>query len=335
MLALAGTASTSTVLVHSTPAQAAPDPMAAARTQFQQGLALETAGDWAGALALFQQVAAVKLTPQVRFNIALCEEHLGRLAIALGDYRIAASEADAAKAADVAALVEKHQDELRNRIPKVVIKRGEGGEYASVTLDGISLGSSSVGSELPVDPGPHTITAKAPGYKPFTTSFNMAEKESKTVELTLEKIIMAADPTADMNTGSAATPGNGGAEKPAEPPHKPNRLLPIVVGSVGVASLITSGIFFALRSGTIKDLNNGCGADHNNCPTDLQSTYNKGKTYNTVADVTLGVGIVGVAAGTVLFLLQKKPAPAVTKASITFVPSAPDAQAGASLFARF
>src|SRR5689334_16529333 len=53
------------------------NPLDKARAQFQQGLALETAGDWAGALSLFVQVAAVKLTPQVRFHVGLCEEHLG------------------------------------------------------------------------------------------------------------------------------------------------------------------------------------------------------------------------------------------------------------------
>ena len=76
-----------------------------ARAQFQQGLALETAGDWTGALDLFQQVALVKLTPQVRFHIGLCEEHLGHLVAALGDYELAAHEADEAKVAEVSAQV--------------------------------------------------------------------------------------------------------------------------------------------------------------------------------------------------------------------------------------
>src|SRR5262245_42744549 len=61
-----------------------------ARERFAQAIALQTAGDWAGALALFKEVLAVKPTPQVRFNIALCEEKLGRLVAAMGDYELAA-----------------------------------------------------------------------------------------------------------------------------------------------------------------------------------------------------------------------------------------------------
>ena len=56
-----------------------------AREQFAQALSLQTAGDWAGALTLLKEVAAIKPTPQVRFNIALCEEKLGRLVAALGE----------------------------------------------------------------------------------------------------------------------------------------------------------------------------------------------------------------------------------------------------------
>ena len=73
-----------------------------AREQFGQALALQTAGDWAGALTLLKEVAAVKSTPQVRFNMALCEEKLGKLVAALGDYELAAADARAEKADQVA-----------------------------------------------------------------------------------------------------------------------------------------------------------------------------------------------------------------------------------------
>ena len=59
------------------------DAIKRAREQFGQALSLQTGGDWAGALALLKEVAAVKPTPQVRFNIALCEERLGRLVAAI------------------------------------------------------------------------------------------------------------------------------------------------------------------------------------------------------------------------------------------------------------
>ena len=64
-----------------------------ARNLFRQGLSLEAAGNWAAALAKFQEVMKVKLTPQVRFHSARCSEQLGRLNEALGEYRLAEYEA--------------------------------------------------------------------------------------------------------------------------------------------------------------------------------------------------------------------------------------------------
>src|SRR6478752_6007463 len=61
-----------------------------ARQKFRQAISLQTGGNWAAALALFRDVAGVKNTPQVRFNIAICEENLGQLVQALGDYELAA-----------------------------------------------------------------------------------------------------------------------------------------------------------------------------------------------------------------------------------------------------
>src|ERR1700712_2463504 len=89
------------------------DAIKLAREQFSQALSLQTGGDWAGALALLKEVAAVKPTPQVRFNIALCEERLGRLVAALGDYELAASDAQTEKAEQVAQEVDLQLEALK------------------------------------------------------------------------------------------------------------------------------------------------------------------------------------------------------------------------------
>src|SRR5215207_3894523 len=157
-----------------------------AREQFGQALALQTAGDWAGALALLKDVAAIKSTPQVRFNMALCEEKLGRLVAALGDYELAAADARAEKADQVAEEVEGRLESLRQRIPKITVKRGSGDEAAELALDGVILGDQVVGTPMPTDPGPHTIEAKAPGFKPFRQSLRVAEQESESLEIVLE-----------------------------------------------------------------------------------------------------------------------------------------------------
>src|SRR5262245_8282388 len=141
----------------------APAVLAKAREQFRKALSLEVAGNWEAALALFKEVALVKSTPQVRFHIATCEEKMGDWIQALGSYRLALHEAQQAKAKDVIDASQEAMAALEPKIPKLDIARGEGATAATVELDGRTLGASSVGTPMSVNPGPHVIKASAPG----------------------------------------------------------------------------------------------------------------------------------------------------------------------------
>ena len=67
----------------------------AARKAFAAGIELEKAGDYEGALAKFEETSSVKMTPQVRFHVALCHEKLGRFVEAIEGYELAAKQAEA------------------------------------------------------------------------------------------------------------------------------------------------------------------------------------------------------------------------------------------------
>jgi hypothetical protein len=74
----------------------------------------------------------------------------------------------------------------------------------------------------------------------------------------------------------------------------------IVAGGVGVASIVTFAIFGAMSSSEYSKLQDECGSG--GCAPSDSSKADKGKTYQTVANVTLAVGIVGVAAGAGLII---------------------------------
>ncbi|HVY27007.1 MAG TPA: hypothetical protein VHB79_10660 [Polyangiaceae bacterium] len=267
------------------------DALKRAREQFGQALALQTAGDWAGALALLKEVAAVKSTPQVRFNMALCEEKLGKLVASLGDYELAAADARAEKADQVAEEVEGRLESLRQRIPKLTIKRGAGADAASISVDGVSVGDQVIGTPMPTDPGPHSVEAKAPGFKLFRQSVRVAEQQSETIEVVLE-----AEPTPPPGVGP------GGIVQPRG--RDSARTAGYVVGGVGVASLLASGVFFYLRQQKINDLDKSC--PNRICPSHAyDADRDAGKTYTLIADVTLAVGVAAVAGGVVLVLTSR------------------------------
>jgi len=300
------------------PSSSDADGLKHAREQFAQALALQTGGDWAGALALLKEVAAVKPTPQVRFNIALCEERLGLLVAALGDYELAGSDAQTQKADQVRQEVDARLESLKARIPRVVVQRGVGADSATISLDGVALGDSVLNSPLPLDPGPHVVEGTAVGFLPFKESFRVAEQQTVTVEVKLEpEPVKAAPPL------------------PPPPPPVPQtmRTAGFVVGGAGIASLIASGAMFYLRHSTINDLDKQCGADRMQCPESAQSTIDRGKLYTTLGNVTLAVGAAGLGVGATLVILGGHQNP---RTSLGIAPGAVGANAGgATLVGKF
>jgi hypothetical protein len=292
-----------------------------ARSQFQRGIELEQASNWSEALQQFREVGGVRMTPQVRFHIAYCEEGLGRLVTALGGYELAQGEADQV-GADFKNEVETAVTSLRARIPKLLIERGPGADAAAVQLDGVDLGASSVGVEVPLDPGPHAVTASAPGFLAFNATVELKEREVTRVTLEL-----TPEPTPSPDE-----------QKPQQivvvkEEAKPDRTIPYVVGGVGVAALVGSGVFFALRQATSAELDRAC-PDHSQCPDSNKPTYDRLKTYNALTIVTGGVGIACIGTAVVLILTEKKPKQAEA-AGLRVSPSAPGALAGMSVDYRF
>jgi PEGA domain len=289
-----------------------------ARAQFQRAIELEQAGNYTTALEQFRDVGQVRMTPQVRFHIATCEEKLGRLVTALGGYQLAFADADSV-GDDFKSEVDRTVTRLQASIPKLVIERGTGAEAAEIQLDGVALGASSVGVPVPLDPGPHAVTAKAPGFLSFNQTVSIAENEEKKVE-----IVLTAEPP-EVRAGFG--PGEG---------EKSNKKLgPYLIGGVGVASLIGSGVLFALRQSTLSDLEKNCGPDRNQCPSSAAGEVSNLGLYNVTAQIALGVGVVGVGTAVTMLVLQRKHAAPATTSGMTFVPSAPNSALGMSWVGRF
>lgn len=290
-----------------------------ARSQFQRGIELEQASNWSEALQQFREVGGVRMTPQVRFHIAYCEEGLGRLVTALGGYELAQGEADQV-GADFKGEVETAVTSLRARIPKLVIERGPGADAAAVQLDGVDIGATSVGVEVPLDPGPHAVTAAAPGFLAFNATVELKEREVTRVTLELQP---EPTPSPDAQQSQPVAP--------AKPEPTADRTIPYVVGGVGVAALIGSGVFFALRQATSSELDKDC-PDHDACPESNKPTYDRLKTYNVATIVTAGVGVACIGTAVVLILTEKKPK---KTAGFRLIPSAPQALAGVSVDYQF
>jgi hypothetical protein len=293
-----------------------------ARAQFQRGIELEQAANWSEAIQQFREVGQVRMTPHVRFHIAFCEEGLGRLVTALGGYELALSEADQV-GPDFKGEVETAIKNLKERIPKLVIERGEGADAATVQLDGVDLGGSSLGVEVPLDPGPHSVVATAPGRKPFNTTAELREREVTRVTLVLEAEPEPAKPPPPKEQVVVVT-----REEP------PKRLVPYLIGGAGVAALLGAGALFVLKQTTQADLEDKC-PNPDACDPAYEDTYNRMRFYGYAAPVAAGVGAAAIGVSVyMLFLRKPKQTPRKTT-SLTLVPDATRGFTGATLSGEF
>ena len=296
LIALVLGAGTATLCPPPAEAQSKAD-LSRARQLYRQGLSLEAAGNWSSALQKFEEVAKVKLTPQVRFHIARCKENLGRLNEALGEYKIAEFEAAEAGAKELGEITSA-REKLEARVPKLVITRGAGTESASILLDGVEIGEAKIGKEVSVDPGPHTITTKYRDGRKFDKDVSVAEGETKSIELVPPEGFDKARPVDEEEDDEEDEPvEDTGVTAKAD---EGSSVLPWVIGGAGVASLIASGVFFTLRNGAESDLDDVCRGSV--CPKSSEDKQSSGETYATLTGITLGVGVVGVGVAVVMLL---------------------------------
>jgi hypothetical protein len=283
------------------------DDLARLRQVFTEGRQLEGKSQWGEALKKFEVVAAGKMTPQIRFHIALCEENLGKLVSAMKGFELAAEEAKELGSAGVEVLTpaRQHADALRGRIGRIQIDVSGKLTTSKVVLDDAPLATRELGVALPADPGPHVVEVRdAAGKSSFHKDLTLAEKGS-------EKVLVTVDDADAPPPPDAPVPPPGRSRVPA-----------YVVGGVGVGALALSGVFFGLRAQSIATLNQDC--KNGTCPSSDNGLLGQSRSYTVAADALLGVGIASVVTAGVLFFVlgpRRQPAAAAKVTSVRVEPT--------------
>jgi hypothetical protein len=278
---------------------------AAALQAFEDGLDLEKKTDYAAALAKFRKVGEFKMTPHVRFHIALCEEKLGQLVSAMRGFELA--EAEALKMGkDAQVVAEKapgRVEALRKRVAAVRIEVKGKVLFSRVLLDGQPLLAKDFGTLVPVDPGTHAIEVETDGAIAQRKEVSLPEKGYETITLEIE------DKEKPVATATASASPSLPPLLPPPPPPPPSRLPAIVLGGVGVASFIGAGVAYGLRVGALEAFDEQCPpgeSDVRSCPPAAQVPYSDAQTYTVLAGLLTGVGAVAVGGAGAYWLFTRR-----------------------------
>jgi hypothetical protein len=302
MIAASSRLTTALVLVVALARVAHAQPATPAIDLFKEGRALAKAGHYAEACDKFRK--SQELDPQfgTLFNIAQCEEKIGKLASALAGYReVAAKDTNAQRQAMAA----EYQTKLAARVPKLVVQIASPPTGLSVMLDG-PTGAKPVEANTPIDLdfGDYTVITRANGYRELSTSVKIdSEGETKTVPVALA-LVHAEEPARPTSPPTSVATVTATPRAPGTTSHR--KLYGVIGVIAGGAVLVTGGVFGAIASSDWNTALADCGGS-TKCPSMTAETkaISDGASATTAGNISTGLVIAGgaiTAVGAILWL---------------------------------
>jgi hypothetical protein len=309
-------------------------PMAAgvAEALFKQARADMRRGDTAAACPRFAESERIDPSNGTLLNLVLCEEKLGKVASA---WLHARQLVDRLPAGDPRlTIAQRRVEALVGRVPKLRVQRSPSAPPGSdIELDGVAISDSSLGIELPIDPGSHHITVKAPGRNDVTTELTIEEAQAyqhvaepgAPMEAAAPPVVQApvvetpvpapiARPVR-VEASGLVQPRSHAPRPPEREPESPLRWLGWTSVGVGAAALVVSSVLGVMVLDRKSEVEARCPSKLCANQAELEAVEDvaaEGKRLQTGALVALGVGVAGVGFGA--FALTRDHATAPTSA---------------------
>jgi len=264
---------------------------AAAQALFDDAKRLMADGHAAEACPKLEESQRLEPRSGTLINLASCYEQTGHLASAWARYVDAAASANLGGNAEREAVARERAAALAPRLTKLLIaiapKTPQGLE---VRRDGVVVGQPAWGVALPSDPGPHRISASAPGHQPFEVLVDV-QGEGKTITVHVPELV------ANAPTEPVAAP---------HPGLNTRQIAALVAGGIGVVGIGVGTVFGFISKSKHDEAERSCQGDECTTQQGLDASMDAHKAGN-VSTVAMIVGGVGLAAGVTLWLTAPKP----------------------------
>jgi hypothetical protein len=285
-------------LVLATPAFANPNAPLAEKL-FLEAQALLRAGNVHEACEKLS--ASHKIDPALGtlINLAACHEREGKSATAWTEFTEAAALAQHKKERDREVFAREHAKTLEGQLLKLMIEITAQAPGLEVKLDGSTLSQSAIGTEIPLDPGDHTLLVTAQGKKTWLQKVNLGPGRVVTrVQVPALEDESAPAPAAPPPFPPAVL------ERPSPPPLVTRPSAPTAAYLLGGVGLLAVGgaAFFGVRSLLLDDRSHA-----QLDPALARADHDDAKTHQLVAFGLGGAGLVSLGVATYLFLSPRKP----------------------------
>jgi hypothetical protein len=289
------------------PASASPVQREQAQAKFLRGKDLFAHKKFEEALGEFRASIEIVASPNTRLEISRTLRAMARFVAAYSELGRTLVEAKELSAQDsryqraYEAAMQERAD-LQPLLGFVSLTVTNPSEGTRVVVGGEDIRRAAWSEPVPVFGGKTEIDVETPGHAAIQDPVSVAA--GATISLTVDAQSGAPDPPEQVATPAPVAP--------SPPPQSPSTLRPWawIAGGVGVAGLATFVISGAIAKSTYDDLQSSCGGGV--CPGSKAGEIASGRAQQVVANVGLGVGLVGLAAGGVLYFLSIPRAPATS-----------------------
>jgi hypothetical protein len=291
---------------------------ARAEKLFTEAMALVDKQDFASACPKLEESQRLDPALGTEFNLALCDEKIGKLAAAWRHQSSVVKLAHATGKKGREDAARERLAALAPHVPHLVVATSQPGVV--VKVDGEIVDSEAF-AFYAVDAGPHTVEASAPGKQPWSQSVAVPDTPADgagpavPVQVPLLVALAAKTVTVEKETTNV------------------KRIAAWAIGGLGLAGIATAGVTGVLILNAKSTAQSDCTPV---CATQSgRDAVSTGKTLLPINTVAWIVGGVGLGAGVTLFFLSKPTSPSRPQTGLTLVPTVGPDAGGLSVAGRF
>ncbi len=278
----------------------------AAEALFRAGRDAARRGDPRTACEKLRESYRLEAAIGTLLNIAVCEEALGELANAWQHYQEVVHGLDGRD--ERVKVARSHLEALEPRLPRLIVQYEADAtvDDATVWIDGVQLGTASLGEALPIDVGSHMIEVRAAGRESRVFPIDVQEGERRVVEINVgapraappvvaEEASQQVAPVAPIPVARAQ---NEVPRQPA-PSHEGSPVGTWIAFGIAGAGLITSGVTTWLWLDRAATVDAHCNA-RKACDDTGLAAASEGQAFFVTSLVAVGVTLVGAGVGVYL-----------------------------------
>ena len=259
-----------------------PAETAEARELFVQGGTLAEQGKWDEARVRFERSLKLKHASLTLYSLGVAQRQTGRLIEARESFVAFLAEPSTPATRPFEKPAKEAIGELDKRIAKVRFDINPGGVPGmTVELDGTVIPPEALAEARPVNPGAHSVTVSAPGYKMASTRMSAGEGEQVIAKLALAPVVPVG-PRVDGGGGGSLMSG----------------VVPGVLIGSGLA-VFAAGLATGM-TGVIES---------SSAPTKDGPEADRARSMALMGDIIGGVGLAAAGTGVVLLILNATSGP--------------------------